>query len=84
MIAAAAAVATASACGDGAHYRLPQQLLPVVVMSSVPRGTKCDFGGTGADKRKGCSLPRKQAARASRSEAVLEATGTSTRPAAII
>ena len=44
--------------------RLAGQLLPVLVpMSSVPRGTQCDFGGTGAAKRKGCTLPRKMAAR---------------------
>ena len=42
-------------------------------MASVPRGTQCDFGGTGAAKRKGCTLPRKIAARASQSEAVLQA-----------
>ena len=49
---------------------LPPVLLP---MSPAPKGTQCDFGGIGATKRKGCTLPRKKAALASRSEVVLEA-----------
>ena len=41
--------------------------------SMAPKGTKCDFGGSGTEKRKGCQFPLyKNSARAHSVDAVLE------------
>ena len=44
----------------------------------APKGTTCEYGGTGPQKRPGCKLPQKKAAKAAGVEAVLEAVHAAT------
>ena len=42
-------------------------------MPNAPKGTKCDYGGSGDQRRKGCTLPANKAQRAFSPVSVLDA-----------